>query len=98
MLEQWDNGNTFHNLDTDVLNAEIKALHHGAHLFFEITEVKNKLHSLIQNLTLFKDVSQLKIGKLAGSYRLPMKDKTDWNVVLLRIFVKLLFFKKDKEK
>ena len=36
-LEQWDNGNTF--IDTDVLNAEIKALHHSAHLFFEKTEV-----------------------------------------------------------
>ena len=37
-LEKIDRGHTlecFHNLDIDIINAETKALHHSAHLFYE---------------------------------------------------------------
>ena len=37
-LETWDRGHTyacFHNLDIEVINAEIKALHFSAHLLYE---------------------------------------------------------------
>ena len=66
-LETYDNGHTyecFHNLDIEVVNAETKALHHSAHLFYEITEVKTKMISLIQDFAYAKSYEFLKLGKL----------------------------------
>ena len=51
-LKKWDHGHTceyVHNLDIEVINAEIKALHFSAHLFYEKTEVKTKMLSIIQD-------------------------------------------------
>ena len=41
-LEKYDIGHTlecFHNLNVEIINAEIKALHHSALLFFEKAEI-----------------------------------------------------------
>ena len=54
-LETWDHGHLyecFHNLDIEVINAEIKALHFSAHLFYEKTEVKAKCFPLCKILPL----------------------------------------------
>ena len=56
-LELWNNGHTdkcFHNLDIEVINAETKALHHSAHLFF------------YEKPDVTKEHSPLEMGKLAG--------------------------------
>ena len=56
-LETWDQGHThecFHNLDIEVINAEIKALHYSAQLFYEKTEVKTKMHSILQDFAVAK--------------------------------------------
>ena len=66
-LESFNEGHNFecfHNLDVDVINAETKALHHSAFLFFEKKEVKEKLYSLLTKFALVKDFSNLRVGKL----------------------------------
>ena len=45
----------FHNLDVDIINAETKALHYSAHIFYEKAEVKEKLHSLLNKFATVKD-------------------------------------------
>ena len=86
-LESFNNGHNFecfHHLDVDVINEEIKALHHGAFLFFERKEVKDKLHKLLLDFALLKETSHLKIGKLTtvskqtnANYTIP--EKSDSN-------------------
>ena len=49
----------------EIINAEIKALHFSAHLFYEKAEVKNKSLSIIQDFAVAKDYRLLKIRKLA---------------------------------
>ena len=64
-LETWDQGHTyecFQNLDIEVINAEIKALHYSANLFYEKTEVKTKMNSIIQEFAVAKNYNLLKIG------------------------------------
>ena len=60
-IEKYNEGHTlecFHNLDVDVINAEIKALHHSALLFFEKQKLKKLfLHGLIS--LLYKKILQL---------------------------------------
>ena len=49
-VEAFDAGHTFecfHNLDIDVINAETKALHHSAFLFYEQKEVKQKIYQVL---------------------------------------------------
>ena len=51
-LEKYNEGHVhtleyFHNLDVDVINAEIKALYHRALFFFEKAEIKEVLLSLV---------------------------------------------------
>ena len=41
----------FHNLYIDVINAEIKALHHSAFLCFKRKEIKDKLYQLLGKFT-----------------------------------------------
>ena len=95
----------FHNLDIDVINAKINALHHSAHLFVERTEVINKLHSLILIFAVFTDVSQLKYRKLAGSstqknpsYRLPIEEHPDVQHGFVENVCELFDLKKDCER
>ena len=61
-LETWDNGHTyecFHNLDIEVINAEIRALHFSAHLFYKRSQDQNVVsHSRFchcKKLRVFKD-------------------------------------------
>ena len=66
-LEMWDNGHTyecFHNLEIEVINAETRALHYSAHLFYEKADVKNKLLSIIQDFAIMKDHTLLENGKI----------------------------------
>ena len=83
-LETYDYGHTFecfHNLDIEVINAEIRALHYSAHLFYEKTEVKTKMLSLIQDFAIAKSYEFLKLGKLSSlstqkqsNYKLTVED------------------------
>ena len=66
-VEAFDAGHTFecfHNLDIDVINAETKALHHSAFLFYEQKEVKQKFYQVLAKLAVAKDNANLKVGKL----------------------------------
>ena len=65
-----DNGHTykcFHNLEIDVINAEIKALHYNAHLFYEKAEVKQKMMQVINNFAIARNYDLLRCGKLTNS-------------------------------
>ena len=65
-----DNGHTyecFHNLEIEVINAEIKALHYSAHLFYEKAEVKQKILQVINNFAIAKNYELLRCGKLTNS-------------------------------
>ena len=42
-LEKGHNLECFHNLDIEVINEEIKCLHHSALIFFEKVEIKETL-------------------------------------------------------
>ena len=56
-LETWGYGHTykfFHNLGIEVINAEIKALHFSAHLFYEKWKSKPKCFLLFKILLLQK--------------------------------------------
>ena len=58
-LESFNEGHKFecfHNLDIDVINAETKALHHSAFLFFKRNEVKDKLYQLLTKFAMVKVV------------------------------------------
>ena len=60
-LEKYNEGHNlecFHNLDIDVINAEIKALHHNALLFFEKEEIKEKLFNLVSQFAIQKKTLQ----------------------------------------
>ena len=82
-----DQGHTyqcFHNLDIEVINSDIKALHFSAHLFYEKTEVKTKLLSIIRDFATAKDYNLLKIRKLnssstqkQGNYKLATEEETE---------------------
>ena len=57
-LETWHKGHTykcFHIVEIEVINAETKALHFSAHLFYEKTEVKTKMLSILQNFATATD-------------------------------------------
>ena len=57
-LEKYNEGHTLecvHNLDVDVIDAEIKALHHSALLFFEKAEIKEVLLGLVANFAFQKN-------------------------------------------
>ena len=96
-LETWDHGHTyecFHNLDIEVINAEIKALHFCAHLFYEKTEVKTKMLSVIQDFVTAKNYERLKIGKLSSpstqkqsNYKLEVEDDSEAEYCLLENFM-----------
>ena len=83
-LEKYDIGHTlecFHNLNIEIINAEIKALHHSALLFFEKAEIKEVLFGLVTNLAIQKNTQALKMGKLSNNsnqknaiYKLPSED------------------------
>ena len=65
-----DNGHTyecFHNLEIEVINAEINALHYSAHLFYEKAEVKHKMLQVINNFAIAKNYNLLRCGKLTNS-------------------------------
>ena len=65
-----DNGHTyecFHNLEIEVINAEIKALHYSAHLFYEKAEVKQKMSQIINKFAIARNYDLLKCGKLINS-------------------------------
>ena len=65
-VEAFDAGHKFecfHNLDIDVINAETKALHHSAFLFYEQKEVKQKFYQVLAKLAVAKDNANLKVGK-----------------------------------
>ena len=47
-FNEGDNFECFNNLDVDAINAETKALHHSAFLFFKKKEVKEKLYQLLK--------------------------------------------------
>ena len=69
-LEMWDIGHMyecFHKLESEVINAETRALHYSAHIFHEKADVENKLLSNIQDFAFTKHHSLLKMGKLANS-------------------------------
>ena len=97
-LAKMDNGykfECFHNLDTDVNNAETKVLHHSAHLFSERPEVKNKLHLLIHNFAVLKDTSHLKI--MLRSILIivqQLKKRKIWNIWICREFLSVFLFKR----
>ena len=86
-LEKYNEGHTlkcFHNLDIEVINAEIKALHHSALLFFEKAEIKETLFSLVSKFAFQKDTASLKIGRLSNNsnqknamYKLPLDDSKE---------------------
>ena len=59
--------NEGHNLDIEVINAEIKVLHHSALLFFEKAEIKETLFSLVSKFAFQKDTAALKVGKLSNN-------------------------------
>ena len=81
-LEKYNEGHNlkcFHNLNIEVINAEIKVLHHSALLFFEKAEIKETLFSLVSKFAFQKDTASLKIGKLSNNsnqknamYKLPV--------------------------
>ena len=83
-LEKYDAGHTlecFHNLNIEIINAEIKALHHSALLFFEKAEIKEVLFGLVSNFAIQKNTQALKMGKLSNNsnqknaiYKLPSED------------------------
>ena len=64
-----------------MINAEIKALHHSALLFFEKAEVKKVLLKWINKFAIQKDTAALKMGKLTCNtnqrnavYKLPLEE------------------------
>ena len=83
-LEKYDEGHTlecFHNLNVEIINAEIKALHHSALLFFEKAEIKEVLLGLVANFAIQKNTTALKMGRLSNNsnqknalYKLPSED------------------------
>ena len=107
-MKTWDQRYTyecFHNLDIEVINAEIKALHFSAHLFYEKTEVKTKLLSIFQDFATAKNYNLLKIGKLNSSST-QKQTTTSWqqkkspklNMGLLRILYTCSHFETDYGK
>ena len=98
-LESWDQGHTyecFHNLDIEVINAEIKAFHYSAHLFYEKTEVKTKMLSIIQDFAVAKNYDLLKIGKLSssstqkqGNYKLATEEESEAEHGFVENFIQL---------
>ena len=88
----------FHNLDIEVINAETKALHHSAPLFYEN---QSKLLSVVQKFAITKDHSRLKMGNWLGpllrkilTTTYQQKKIQMLNMVLLRISVNLSLFEK----
>ena len=98
-LETWDQGHTyecFQNLDIEVINAEIKALHYSANLFYEKTEVKTKMNSIIQEFAVAKNYNLLKIGKLSatstqkqGNYKLATEAESEVEHGFIENFMQL---------
>ena len=98
-LERYNEGHTlecFHNLDIEIINAEIKALHHSALLFFEKAEIKEALFSLVSQFAFQKDTASLKIGKLANNsnqknamYKLPLDDSKEVEYGFVENFCRL---------
>ena len=77
----------------DIINAETKALHHSAFLFFQRKEVKDKLHHLLGKFAMFL---RLTVGKLTTvstqknvNYNLPLETKSDVEQGFVEIFCKL---------
>ena len=107
-LETFENGHTyecFHNLDIEVINAEIKALHFSAHLFYEKAEVKNKMLSIIQEFAVAKSYEFLKIGKLSSlstqkpsNYKLTVEDVPEAEHGFIEILCSFFLFEIDCEK
>ena len=65
-----DNGHTYeclHNLEIEVINAEIKALHYSAYLFYEKVEVKQKMNQVNNKFAIAKNYELLRCGKLTNS-------------------------------
>ena len=52
----------FHNLDIDVINAETRALHHSAFLFFGKCEVKEMLYQALAKFANNNDKEDTKLG------------------------------------
>ena len=107
-LETWDQGHTyecFHNLDIEVINAEIKALHFSAQLFYEKTEVKTKMLSILQNFAASTDFELLKIGKLSststqkqGNYKLATEEETEAEHGFVSNFIQLFTLRDRRRK
>ena len=101
-LETWDQGYTykcFHNLDIEVINAEIKALDYSMHLFYVKTEVKTKMLSIIQDFATAKNYELLKIGKLSSTptqkqsnYKLEVEDDYEAEHGFVRIICSYFLF------
>ena len=58
-------------------------MHYSTHLFFERSEVEEKLHYLLGNFAMVKDVASLKMGKMTAcstqknaNYNLPLETET----------------------
>ena len=98
-LEKYNEGHTlecFHHLDIEVINAEIKALHHSTLLFFEKVEIKETLFSLVSKFAFQKDTASLKIGKLSNNsnqknavYKLPLDDSKEVECGFVENFCRL---------
>ena len=83
-------------MDIEVINAEIKALHYSAHLFYEKTEVKTKMHSILQEFAVAKNYDLLKIGKLSatstqkqGNYKLATEEESEAEHEFVENFMQL---------
>ena len=86
----------FHNLYIEVINGEIKALYYSARLFYEKTEVKTKMHSILQEFAVAKNYDLLKIGKLSdtstqkqGNYKLATEEKSEAEHGFIENFIQL---------
>ena len=80
----------------DVINAEIKALHHSALLFFEKAEIKEALLSLVSNFAIQKNTSSLKMGTLSNNsnqmnavYKLPSDENNEVDYGFVENFCRL---------
>ena len=92
----------FHNLDIEVINVEIKALHQSALLLFEMTKIKEKLQSLFQKFAVKNDVTMYEWGNCI-TVQIRKMQTTDyhwkkikmWNMDSLRIVEDFLNWEKD---
>ena len=89
----------------EVITAEIKALHYCAYLFYEKTEVKTKMLSIIQDFAVAKNNDLLKIGKLSssstqkqGNYKLETEEESEVEHGFVENFMQLFTLRDRRHK